>query len=72
MHILLMIRLLHEFLIVSCVLCAPQVDGSLYQLKHCLGIKYSMKRVTNIERGEAKCYISSRDHSFTCYQLNTV
>ena len=34
------IGLLREFLIVLCVLCVPQVDGSLYQIKHCLGLCY--------------------------------
>ena len=41
MPIIPMIRLLHVFLIVLCVLCVPQVDGSLYQLKHFLGSCYT-------------------------------
>ena len=45
MPILLMIILLREFLIVSCVLCVPQLDSFLYQIKHCLSLvlygKYS-------------------------------
>ena len=61
-----MITLLREFLIVLCVLCIPQVDSSLYQIKHYLSLvlygKYITQRVVsrrNIARGEAECYISS-------------
>ena len=49
MPILPMITLLREFLIVLCALCVPQVDSSLYQIKHCLSLglygKYSTQRV---------------------------
>ena len=51
MPILPMITLLHEFLIVSCVLCVPQVDSPLYQIKHCFSLmlygKYNTQRVVS-------------------------
>ena len=47
MPILPMITLLHEFLIVSCVLCVPQVDSSLYQIKHCLSLMLYRKYSTH-------------------------
>ena len=50
MPILLTITLLREFLIVSCVLCVPQVDSSLYQIKHCLSLMLYRKYVTRFYR----------------------
>ena len=74
MLILPMITLLREFLIVSCVLCVPQVDSSLYQIKHCLSlvlyVKYSTQRVVsrrNIALGFASCYICLSPTLFVLY-----
>ena len=62
MPILPMITLLLEFLIVSCVLCVPQVDSSLYQIKHCLLlVKYSTRLETKsifVSHPLFSCYIS--------------
>ena len=76
MPILPMITLLREFLIVSCVLCVPQVDSSLYQIKHCLSLvlygKYSTQRVVsrrNIALGFASCYICLSPTLFVLYFL---
>ena len=72
--ILPMITLLHEFLIVLCVLCVPKVDSSLYQIKHCLSLvlyrKYSTQRVVlrrNIALGFASCYICLSPTLFVLY-----
>ena len=74
MSILPMITLLREFLIVLCVLCVPQVDSSLYQIKHCLMLvlygKYSTQRVVsrrNIALGFASCYICLSPTLFMLY-----
>ena len=74
MPILPMITLLHEFLIVSCVLCAPQVDSSLHQIKHCLSLvpygKYNTQRMVsrrNIALGFASCYICLLPTLFMLY-----
>ena len=65
MPILPMITLLLEFLIVSCVLCVPQVDSSLYQIKHCLSLVLYGKYITRLETKSVfvshplfSCYIS--------------
>ena len=69
-----MITFLREFLIVSCALCVPQVDSSLYQIKHHLSVvlygKYSTQRVVsrrNITLGFALCYICLSPTLFVLY-----